>query len=259
MGKLWCDGFKTAYIRKGPAKRISLVTPYYENPQFLKKQVFGWDHEICGWEKYPESLRPYFRALAVDDGSKEYPIHKVVYPSPLLRLFRIGVDVRWNWLAARNIGAAHAEDGWILITDIDHVLPVETLEALVTGSHDENVVYCFRRKEHTGVEIAPHSASFFMTKKMFWRIGGYDEALSGYYGTDGVYRRELAKHAKIEIIPQYLVRHEHIGDSSTKKYKRKQPEDAAVKKIVAARTKSWKPRVLSYPYTEIVDVTHFED
>lgn len=241
---LWCKDFPVVTVKRGEPKGITLVTPYYDNPETLKSQVERW-------ESYPPSLKEHFRAIVIDDGSQEHPIDKVILPQPRVRLFRIEVDVRWNWLAARNIGLHHVTTEWVLVTDIDHVLPESTLAALVYGKHCKKCVYGFSRREHTGHVVAPHSASFFMTKDMFWKIGGYDEALSGYYGTDGVFRREMAKHAKIKILTDSLIRYEYVGDSSTSKYKRKQPEDAAVSRIVAARPKDWKPRVLSYPYHEL--------
>lgn len=86
---------------------------------------------------------------------------------------------------------------------------------------------------------------------MFWRIGGYDEALSGYYGTDGDYRRRCAATAPIRILRDKLIRHEFFMDSSTTRYLRKQPEDSAVSRIVAQRGNGWKPLTLSFPYREI--------
>lgn len=244
---LWCRDFPTVSVPQGAEpKPFTLILPYYENPQFLRTQI-GW------WSTYPEHVRDQVRVIVVDDGSPNAPAAPVAMHCGHvpLRLFRIQVDVRWNWLAARNIGAHHADDGWLLLTDMDHVLPVSTAEALVYGKHDPNVVYAFSRIEHTGEPVNPHSASFFMTKQMFWKIGGYDETLSGYYGTDGDYRRRLAQHAKIQILEDRLIRHEYQGDSSTTAYLRKQPEDAAVKALIAKRKPGWKPKVLSFPYEQV--------
>jgi hypothetical protein len=246
---LWCRDFPTVSVPQGAEpKSFTLILPYYENPQFLRQQI-GW------WRTYPEHLKDHISAIVVDDGSPDQPARFVFeggweMPFPI-RLFRIGVDIRWNWLAARNIGAYHAEDGWLLLTDIDHVLPASTAESLMYGKHDPSVVYAFSRIEHTGEPASPHSASFFMTKQMFWEIGGYDETLSGFYGTDGDYRRRLAQHAKIQILTDRLIRHEYQGDSSTTAYLRKQPEDAAVKALVAKRGKGWTPKVLSFPYAQV--------
>jgi hypothetical protein len=247
---LWCEGFPTVAVPKGDrAKRITLVYPYFENRAFFGAQ-------IRHWMGIPDPMRQYVSVIVVDDGSPTHPaedVAKYFGALPFLRLFRIDVNVRWNWLAARNIGAYHAEDGsWLLMTDMDHVVPTDTIWSLVFGDHDPSVAYAFARREHTGVSIHPHSASFFLTKAMYWRIGGYDETLSGHYGTDGMYRRELAKHARIKILNDSLIRHEYQGDSSTEGLKRKDPADKdQIRALVAKRGKGWTPKVLSFPYHEV--------
>lgn len=241
---LWCRNFPTVPISTGSTpKRLTLVLPFYENHRFIETQ-------IAQWKNWPAGVREHVEVMVVDDGSP-MPLPRLELLGVRVRQFRIDVDVRWNWLAARNIGAHHAAGEWLLITDMDHVVPSETMFAAVFGCHDARTVYAFQRQEHTGAIAAPHSASFLMTKAMFWRIGGYDEALSGHYGTDGEYRRRLARHATIAILPEPLIRHEYVGDSSTTRYKRKQPEDAAVGRLVAARRPGWTPKVMSFPYHEV--------
>lgn len=229
-------------------KDFTMIYPYYENPDFLRRQMRGW------W-KWPDDLGDRINLITVDDGSPFNPASEVFDAFPELplttRLFRIDIDVRWNWLAARNIGAHYAADGWMFLTDMDHVLPVDTARALVTGQHDPSTIYRFSRLEHTGEAIHPHPNSWFMTRKMYWKVGGYDEALSGHYGTDGDWRRRCAATAPVEIMELALVRHEHLGDSSTTHYKRKQPEDAAGKQMMKHRSKNWKPKTLSFPYHEV--------
>jgi hypothetical protein len=227
-------------------KPVTFVYPYYDAPDFLGRQV-AW------WSTFPAHLRSNLSAIIVDDGSP-LPAYAVlrdkVLPFPI-RLFRIGVDVRWNWLAARNIGFCQAPIGWCAVTDIDHVIPESTAASLVYGHHDARVIYGFSRRESTGEMIAAHPNSWFLTRDMFWQVGGYDETLSGYYGTDGDWRRRLAATAPMEILSDRLLRYEYDGDSSTTAYQRKQPEDAAVKTLIAKRKKGWKPKVLSFPYEEI--------
>jgi hypothetical protein len=87
---------------------------------------------------------------------------------------------------------------------------------------------------------------------MFWKVGGYDEALSGHYGSDGDWRKRCAKVAPIQILSDRLIRHEYQDDSSTTRYRRKLPSDtAAVKRIVGARGPGWQPQTLSFDYAEI--------
>lgn len=226
---------------------VTLIMPYYENPQQLAAHLIRW------WD-WPASLRDRFTVIIVDDGSPDHPAEDVLKDvgRPMLtRLLRLDVDVRWNWLAARNLGFKEALPGWCAVTDIDHVLPAATAHKLAWGRFDPGIIYRFSREEHTCQQIHPHPNSWFLTREMFWRIGGHDEALSGYYGTDGEYRRRAAKTAPIRILTDKLIREEFVRDSSTVRYQRKQPEDAAVQRIIAARGKDWKPKVLSFPWHEV--------
>lgn len=245
MASGWANGLPRVKVaRTDSPKRVTFIYPYYDSPRFLADQ-------IARWGAYPDDLRLFLSAIIVDDGS---PIPATLPPRlPFqVRLFRINVDVPWNWLAARNIGAHHTAEGWSLWTDMDHVVPTETAQALVWGSHDPMIVYTFSRREHTGELVAPHSASFFMTRSLFWTIGGYDEGLSGHYGTDGDFRRRVAKHAQIRVLTDALVRYEYVADASSSRYRRKLPEDAAaVQRLVKARTPDWRPKVLSFPYEEV--------
>jgi len=224
-------------------KPFTFVIPFYENPSFLQQQL-AW------WSTYPAWLRRYLSAIIVDDGSPAPAVLPKDRPFPI-QLFRIDQDVRWNWLAARNIGLHHAAEGWCLLTDIDHVVPESTAAACVFRRHDPGTIYGFSRAEHTGEALAPHPNSWFLTRERFWAVGGYDETLSGHYGTDGDWRRRCAAAGPMAILWDRLIRHEHMGDSSTTRYLRKQPEDAGVRRLVAARGKHWRPKTLSFPYHEV--------
>ncbi|MDH5244811.1 MAG: glycosyltransferase family 2 protein [Betaproteobacteria bacterium] len=244
MGALWCRDLPTVTVpRTRTPKAVTIVLPYYDNPVFLAAQ-------IAHWQTFSADVRAHLSAVIVDDGSPTPARLPADRPFPM-RLFRIEVDVRWNWLAARNIGAHYAADGWLLLTDMDHRVPHGTAQGLVYGQHDPTGVYAFSRREHTGDAITPHSASFLMTRALFWRIGGYDETLSGHYGTDGEYRRRLAQHAQMRLLTEELVRFEYVADASTTRYLRKQPEDAGVKALIARRRPGWTPKTLSFPYHEV--------
>jgi len=241
VGAPGCDDAPLIEVPLGNApKAFTLILPYYENPAFLRQQ-------LAYWNDFGPSM---FEVIIVDDGSPEYPAEPIIRASKqaYLRHFRIDVDVRWNWLAARNIGAYHARTQWIMLTDMDHVLPATTLETLIFGQHDPEIIYRFSR---TGAKTHPHPNSWFMTKAMFWKIGGYDERMSGYYGSDGYYRRRCADTAPIRIMTVPLELHEHEGDASTTRYKRKQIEDAKLRPLVRKFPKNSKPKVLSFPYHEI--------
>jgi hypothetical protein len=232
--------------QRSSPRGITFVYPYYENPIFLRLQLHGWS-------TYAQELQRNLSVIIVDDGSPNHAaadvLRDVAVPFPL-RLFRIGVDVRWNWLAARNVGMYHAH-GWCVLTDMDHIVCQSTLRAIMFGKIYSNYIYRFTRREHTGESIHPHPNSMLMTATTFWDVGGYDEALSGHYGTDGDWRRRCAAAKRVFTLPCALERHEYQHDSSTTRYKRKQPEDAGKKAIIAQRGPNWRPKVLSFPYEEI--------
>lgn len=239
MKPSWCASLPVVSVpQSDQPKAVTLVLPYYENAEFLAHQFWRWGY-------YPGIVKSYLRLIVVDDGSPTLPAEPVFrsnFSHLSARLFRIERDIRWNWLAARNIGAHHAEDGWLLLTDMDHVIPKETAQRVIYGQHDPAKVYAFSR---TGDKTTPHSASFLMTRKMFWKIGAYDEKGSGFYGNDGPFRREIVKHAEILILNDHLECHERAKGASTGAYERKQPEDAN-------RPKWAKPHLtLSFPYHEV--------
>ena len=251
MIKGWDDAPTALVQSSDDPKQVTFIYPYYRNAKFLSKQ-------IAGWEAYSQDVKNYLRVIIVDDGSPrgddaEAVLKPIAWGLPIdISLFRIDVDVRFNWLAARNIAMHHASAGWCLGTDMDHVVTDKVARSLVYGKHDPKCIYRFSRVEHTGAVIHSHPNSWFMTKKMYWKFGGYDEALSGLYGTDGEARRRWVQTATIRTLKEQLVRYEYVDDSSTTGYKRKLPSDnPSVAKMLAARGKNWKPKILSFPYHEV--------
>lgn len=248
MASDWAKQFPVVRVPQAATpKPVTFVYPYYQCHRFFA-------HQLAVWRAYPPDLRAHLSVIVADDGSPTPATLPTVEARPFpMRLFRIDIDLPWNWLAARNIGAHYAPEGWMVLTDMDHVVPAETARALVHGQHDPSTIYAFTRQEHTGGPVQPHSASFFLTKALFWQIGGYDETLSGRYGTDGDFRKRAFQVAPCEVLTERLIRHEYVDDSSTTQYARKRPEDAtAVQRLIAERRPGWRPRVLSFPFREVV-------
>lgn len=229
-------------------KQLTIVYPYYDNPFTLWKR-------IDQWHRLPSHIKKHLTAIIVDDGSPDFPASQIFYqhtsPFPI-RLFRIEVDVRWNWLAARNIAMSHALEGWCVATDIDHIILESVLASLIWEHHLDGFIYRFGRREISGQTIHPHPNSWFMQRSTFWKFGGYDEALSGYYGTDGEARRRWVKTAPVRTLRYELIREENVKDSSTTRYGRKEPIDKKAQEIIKNRKSDWEPTVLSFPYHEVV-------
>jgi len=208
----------TAPLERAPL--ISLVFAYYENPSMLELQ---WK-EIA---KYPASLKREIEVIVVDDCSPTRPASEVARPRNLPRhsIFRLDRDVRWNQDAARNIGAHEAHGSWLLLTDIDHVVPKGTLAHLVDMDKDPSAFYTFSRiKFATGDEREPHPNSYFMTHELYWAIGGHDEDFAGIYGKDFLFRQRAHRFTKEVILhgaPIARVGSTMVSDAGTRTISRR--------------------------------------
>jgi len=235
-------------------KGLTLVLPYYENPtMFVEQQRV--------WAAYGRKRKDSLHVVVVDDGSPAKPARPHVMETGIasFRMYRILVDRRWNWLACRNLGASVATTQWVLFTDMDHVLPEDTFQALLGMGLDTGNVYRLSREDAPNrTPYKPHPNTWLMTRAMFDQIGGYDERFSGYYGTDGEFRDRVAQNAKsVVMLPQALIRYprEVIADASTTVYGRKEPQDGeAVPRIRAERNAQpdWRPLRGTFPWEQLV-------
>lgn len=231
---------------------LTLVLPYYENPTMLVRQQ-------AEWSSYSDDLKSRLHVVVVDDGSPEHPARSVWKPAGLASsaLYRCLVDVRWNWLFCRNLAVSKATTEWVLMTDIDHVLPATTLRSLLTRELNPRRAYRLSRVDAPDLTpYKPHPNTWLMTRVLFDRIGGYDERFSGFYGTDGEFRDRVLEHAKVEMLPDLMVRYprEVIADASTTRYGRKEPHDKPnVKRIIAERGPSglWETQRLTFPWERV--------
>lgn len=228
---------------------ITLCLPYYLNAGMLANQY----ERLRG---LPAGLREHLHVIVVDDGSPHSPATGADIGCDLT-IYRIGVDIRWNQDAARNIAVHHAATQWVLLTDIDHIVPRETWNRVVAGPLEKARVYRFGRVSAPKLDpYKPHPNSWLMTKGIYNRIGGYDERFAGLYGTDAEFRDRVAKTTTILMLTQVLIRvpREVIPDASTTTYLRKQPEDhAGIPRIKAERAAdpNWRPLRLTFPYEKV--------
>jgi hypothetical protein len=222
-----------------------------------------WSEQQRVIADYPDDVRANLHVVLVDDCSPIWPTSQSVTCRDIasLRMYRLRKKVRWNWLACRNLGAKVATTDWLLLTDIDHVIPAATMRRLMAGPLDPKDAYRFSRVTTTGVwpydpaaqpVYKPHNDTWCLTRALFWsdRVGGYDERLSGCYGTSGEFSDRLKSAAKAtHILEDSIVRYPRdiIPDASTSPdvYTRKgdPTNDAELKrrKEQRAQIKDWKP------------------
>lgn len=209
--------------------KITVVFPYFENPGMLVEQFNVFN-------AYPLDVRQNLEMIVVDDCSplgqraeEAIEKYKLKHDGWDFQLFRILSKVKWNWLECRNIGAEMAMHDWLVLTDIDHVIPKLSIEQLVRNDYDARSFHIFPRiNYHDGSNYKPHPNSYFMTKKLYWRVGGYDESFAGHYGTDGMWRRrcdEVASCVMLGNCPIARVDRSFIADASTTSLARKEGRD----------------------------------
>src|SRR5690349_12224370 len=101
-------------------KNLTFICAYYLNSGQLREQQ-------AVWAAYPDDLKARFHAIVTDDLSPYAPAREVFAPTGIAsqRLFIARTHRRWDWLFCRNLGVQQATTDWVLLTDIDHVLPAE--------------------------------------------------------------------------------------------------------------------------------------
>jgi len=235
---------------------FTLVMAYYMNPRMLATHL---EH----WRTLPPEIQQALHVRIIDDGSpcEDAAEHVCLGVSGLasFELYAMQQDVPWCQDACRNIGVKHTDTQWLLLTDMDHLVPRGTWERLMGGQLDPSTVYRFGRI--TAPEMTPykpHPNSWAMTTRMFDAIGGYDERLCGLYGTDGHFLTGVKRTAAaLTQLPEVLIRvpREMIPDASTTTLERKKPEDKArIREICAVRNvdPNWRPRRDTFAYERVL-------
>lgn len=236
---------------------LTVIFPFFENVGMLQEQLYVFNN-------YSSEVKSKLQLIVVDDAS---PIGKRAdeffkkedAQGFDFQLYRILTKVRWNWLQCRNMGAKFANSDWLLLTDIDHVIHTVAMEKLMGLELDHRCYYTFPRINwHDNSPYKPHPNSYLMRRKMYWKVGGYDETFAGHYGTDGMYRARLdaetaGKHVMLSDIPIARVDRKAIPDASTTTLDRKDNRDPNALSDLREfkKTAEWGIQTLRQPYKRI--------
>lgn len=235
-------------------RRVTVCMAYYDNPSMMMRHAETF-------RAYPEKWRGPVKWIVTDDGSPRWPAQPVESGIPL-EIYRVGVDIPWSQDCCRNICAHHAPDGsWLLLTDMDHLIPKDTMEHVLTCPLEKGKIYKFQRVSAPGMEpYKAHPNSWLMTKRLFWeQVGGYDERFSlegGAYGTDADFRNwclAAVGEQGIEYLPVPLIRvpREVIPDASTTTYERKTDSDREIIRRVRKERGKAKQVTLAFEYKRV--------
>jgi glycosyltransferase involved in cell wall biosynthesis len=188
--------------------KVSVVIAVLESREVLRRQAH------------------YFQSLALprdteiiilDDGSK--PALEVDVTPRNFSVIPTNDYRPWSQPCARNFGAEHAKGEFLLMTDIDHILSREAIEAVRNFDGDkmmfprhwailddkgnicQDVEVLFEYGldkglyEQRGLHGGHHANTFAMRKSIFDELGGYDEKFCGKYGGDDTnFSRRYGQH-----------------------------------------------------------------
>lgn len=190
--------------------KLTYVTHFY----FNQASIDTVTNLLKKYESYPIDLIKQIEFVIVDDAST------IEYEAPKYSLnitwLRINEDLPWNHTGARNLGVVYAKSDKVVITDIDHEFPAETLQYLVDAPHPGQRIYKFARIDNaTQTFMRRHEATFFLSRGRFLRHFGYDEEFAGHYGhTDyQLFRYHKYHGSKLCNLPQRYLCRKRIIDS----------------------------------------------
>lgn len=160
---------------------LSYITHFYCNKPGAFDQVKSLLEQYA---TYPADLLDRVHFVIVDDGSPlPYQIPEVELN---LTWLKITQDIPWNNPGARNLGVTYAKSDKIVLSDIDHEFPVETLHHMLDRPECGRSFFKFRRFQD-GEPKYTHANTFLMSRARFLRLWGYDEEFCGHYAHDDVW------------------------------------------------------------------------
>lgn len=208
----------------GPA--FSVCMPYHDNPGMLERQYINY----CGLS---DAMARGIELVICDDASTErMPNPPFVECGfyPTVRRFRIPPPhVPWSHRVATNIAAHNARGKWLLITDIDHVVPVRTWRWLMDPDRPKlstAKAYHFERINADGSEYKPHPDTWLFHVSLWEQIKGYDERYRGHYGQNYPFIQRVKRYAPTVVLPVPVIRYsrDDIPDASERVLTRKTEE-----------------------------------
>ena len=189
--------------------KLSIVISVLNSHEILRRQLLHFRKLDL-----PDSVE----IIIMDDGSDPPLVSEIFCRN--LSIIPTHDTRAWTVELARNAGAHLSQGDYLLMTDIDYIIPRDAIDAALTLTHDK---MRFKRQfgildengnltqdlatlrsyglledriRTRGVSLTPHPNNFVMRKETFWALGGYREDLVDKpYPNKGdtYFKREWAK------------------------------------------------------------------
>lgn len=193
---------------------ITIILCYYRQPLMLAKQ-------LANWREYSAAAREYFELMVIDDGSPE-PASDIINASDGVQLYRVAKDIPWHRNPCRCLGAMQCDTPWMIQTDLDHILPTKSADALLETAVNPKRWYRFPRwrvgmADETRMKdsiqrscefgrVKEHGDSFLITRELFLK-SPYDSSYSGFLGGGSPFLKRMESIAPVELLPDDVCLH----------------------------------------------------
>lgn len=207
--------------------QFTVVHPFYNDGD----DRFPIQFEV--WKSYPDWVWDHIKIVLIDDHSTPPLLSHFPTENEFnfdLKIYRIKQDLNYNLPGAWNLGFHVADTEWVFAMDSDHRMLKEDMVKLVAeGELNPEYYYQIRRNRITYMEnlSAKHgtaSGSWLVCKRLWEKIGGFDEELAGYaHNSWGWWEHDFNRRLKL-VVDVHLVRaadntnlhlmiQEHLPDS----------------------------------------------
>jgi hypothetical protein len=206
---------------KKPIEKFKIVYPYYMNGQMFMEQQRHW-------LALPDHILDRLHFIIVDDGSPEKHARDFIIDSEKrlkMDILRVDADIFWNLEGALNLGAAFCFNEWMFMSDMDHLLPLETLSKIFSLKACRKEFFMFKRLRalrnwENLSDLEPtkmHKGTFLIHWSLYWEVGGRNEDFCGYYSVGWAFRNKLRRFGIQRMLDAYIVGYlgGEIVDSAT--------------------------------------------
>ena len=167
---------------------LTISVAYYNEPKHLKE----WINRQSIWEKMCMPIH----LQVIDDGSQITPASEIIKEGAAnISLYRVTEDLGFNSHGCRNLGMKVAPTSWVLLSDIDMIYPISTLNEILLDIENfkisQDLYYQFKLINYKSTILN----NFLVHKDTFWKTGGYDEEFVGMHYGDRTFLANLGQFA----------------------------------------------------------------
>jgi len=164
---------------------ITICLSFFNQNDMLK-------FHIETWKNYSDEIKSKVKFSIVDDCSKTH-IEDIISEEMIkgidIKIYRVHDDLICNIAGVRNLAAKECQTEWMIILDMDTVIPEESIKQIIelAEKNEKDVAYKFNRKVPNKPKHEknnkPHPAVCLIRKSDYWKAGGCEEDLVGHYGS----------------------------------------------------------------------------